>query len=276
MTAHAILRCLTEHRTPWLGKAIGALLGLLGGFFGVLIGLLLGHLMDELARQYRGDREIQAYLEAPGKSAFFEPCPGLAAYCALGTVIIAGSLERDRTGGAAERGSAQIELVARSAEVAFGCRETEMPTVESFCRLAASRLRQLNPDLLAESLSSRRAAYGDAAYLGNLLSAMALGKKALATAQRVRRILDPAYRAAPKESGRAGERDPWSVLGLDPGASLRQIKTTFRRLATQFHPDALRDLEEERQRSAAEAFMTIERAYREILRLRKSGSSAPS
>jgi len=274
MTAHAVLRYLTDHRTQWLGKVVGASLGLLGGFFGVLVGLLLGHLMDELARQHRGDREILAYLETPGKSAFFEPCPGLAAYCALATVIIAGSM--DRNGGAPERGGAQIELVIRSAGVAFGCQDSAMPTVESFCRLAASRLRQLNPDLLAESLSSRRAEFGDAAYLGSLLIAMALGSKALATAQRVRRILDPAYRPALEESGHSGERDPWSVLGLEPNASLRLIKTTFRRLATQFHPDALRDLEEERQRSAAEAFMTIEKAYREILRRRRSGTPSAS
>ncbi len=147
-----------------------------------------------------------------------------------------------------------------------------MPAVESFCRLSASRLRQLNLDLLAESLSSRRALYGDAAYLGSLLYAMALGDPALIAARRIRRILDPTWMATPEGPWPAGTTDPWSVLGLERNAPLRLIKTTFRQLATQFHPDAMRGLEEERQRSAAEAFMTIEKAYREILRLRKSGS----
>jgi curved DNA-binding protein CbpA len=38
-----------------------------------------------------------------------------------------------------------------------------------------------------------------------------------------------------------GERDPWTVLGLAPGASRAEVKRAYRRLSRAFHPDASRD-----------------------------------
>jgi DnaJ-domain-containing protein 1 len=35
-----------------------------------------------------------------------------------------------------------------------------------------------------------------------------------------------------------GERDPWSVLGLAPGAPRVEVKRAYRRLSRAFHPDA--------------------------------------
>ena len=38
-------------------------------------------------------------------------------------------------------------------------------------------------------------------------------------------------------TGRAGVADPYARLGLEPGASLAEVKRAYRRLAKQSHPD---------------------------------------
>ena len=44
------------------------------------------------------------------------------------------------------------------------------------------------------------------------------------------------------------ETKHWEVLGLQPGASSRDVTTAYRRLSRQHHPDKVGDLEEANQR----------------------------
>lgn len=61
--------------------------------------------------------------------------------------------------------------------------------------------------------------------------------------------------------------DAWGVLGLQPGASWKQIAAAHRRLAMQHHPDRLLDATPE-QREASEATMReINVAYNVLRRL---------
>jgi DnaJ-class molecular chaperone len=93
-------------------------------------------------------------------------------------------------------------------------------------------------------------------------------------AARIRAILDPGYRVFEQGIHSAAERlfppppeaSPWEVLGLDPGASPEEVKSGFRRLAIQFHPDSLQGLDEKQREEAAGAFIKIEEAYREIIK----------
>ncbi len=67
--------------------------------------------------------------------------------------------------------------------------------------------------------------------------------------------------------------DPYSVLGVDPGASDEEIKKVYRELARKYHPDnyqdnPLADLAEEKMKAINEAYDAITRA-----RSNGSGSS---
>lgn len=67
--------------------------------------------------------------------------------------------------------------------------------------------------------------------------------------------------------------DPYSVLGVDPGASDEEVKRAYRELARKYHPDnyqnnPLADLAEEKMKEINEAYDTITR--------NRSGSGAGS
>jgi DnaJ-domain-containing protein 1 len=259
-------------RLPWLGPAAGAFAGCAAGAAGAAIGLLMGFLVQALVRQLLNEKSIAAYLENPGRPAFAEADPGMAAYCALGVIILARSMARaGETFGWNAEDAAVTEPVLMSASEVFPRGRNYMPELETYCRLAASRVAVLKEDLLVESLSARRAPFKDLDRLGQSLERIGFGP-GRAEAGYIRSLLDPAYQGsgdAGRENRNNGpERslgfDPWKVLGLRPGSPMEEVKSTYRKLAVQFHPDALQILDEKRQAEAARAFMTIREAYRVI------------
>ncbi|MDR1211199.1 MAG: J domain-containing protein [Spirochaetaceae bacterium] len=252
---------------PWLGPAAGAVAGYAAGAAGAVIGFFMGFLVQELVRQFRNEKSIAAYFENPGRPAFAEADPGMAAYCALGLIILARSMARSGGpfGWNAED-AAVTEPVLMSAAAAFPRGRDHIPELETYCRLAASRVDTLNEDLLVESLAARRTPFKDLDRLGRSLERIGFGP-GRAEAEYIRSLLDPGYRDAEEPRSvkdRAGGFDPWKVLGLRPGSPMEEVKSTYRRLAVQFHPDALQILDRKRQAEAARAFMTIREAYRVI------------
>jgi molecular chaperone DnaJ len=59
-----------------------------------------------------------------------------------------------------------------------------------------------------------------------------------------------------------GERDPWTVLGLAPGASRSDVKRAFRKLSRALHPDASPDGDGERFRELREAYAELSSSAR--------------
>lgn len=68
-------------------------------------------------------------------------------------------------------------------------------------------------------------------------------------------------REAPR---RAGEKDPYAVLGLASDANEREIKRAYRKLMSQHHPDKLGDVPEELKRRAEERAREINAAYERL------------
>jgi DnaJ like chaperone protein len=66
-----------------------------------------------------------------------------------------------------------------------------------------------------------------------------------------------------RESGRA-----WKILGLGPEADVEQIKSAYRQLSLQNHPDKVANLGPEFVKVAEEKFKAIQEAYEEIRRER--------
>ena len=231
------------------GPILGGAIGLIGGIPGFLIGLLLGYLLGELVVQSRRDRQIFEYLENPGPQQFYESEPGLAAWCALGVLLVSDS--SDAPAAASEKIIKQVVLGA-----CYLFTGADPSLMGHFSRLALSGRNRLNPDLLAESLAARSRL--DKGNLARGLSALAEGEKSKSLAREIRLILNPAM------EDDVELKDPWKILGLPQGTPLKEVKFHYRRLAKQFHPDELQILDEKRQQAAAQAFMTIKEAYKQI------------
>jgi DnaJ like chaperone protein len=72
------------------------------------------------------------------------------------------------------------------------------------------------------------------------------------------------YRQAQSPPGAPPGKDPYAVLGLSRAASDREVKTAYRRLIGQHHPDKLGDVPEELKRRAEERAREINIAYEKI------------
>ena len=63
------------------------------------------------------------------------------------------------------------------------------------------------------------------------------------------------------DSDSPDRRDPYTILGVGPGASRQEIKAAYRRLAAAYHPDKVQHLGEDLQKMAEERFKEIQQAY---------------
>ncbi|MHC6202760.1 DnaJ domain-containing protein [Breznakiellaceae bacterium SP9] len=253
----------------WVSPLVGGFIGYFAGIFGACIGILMGYFLRELLNQSKDDAAVLRYFTHPGKSDFHEGEPGLAAYCALAVLIVALKTKPTRNNAQPYEIYA-IELASRSACSVFSPRFANAAFVESFCRLAYSRWNTINAALLAESLASKRKYKGDLTVLSQALQNLVVGAEAKTCADRIVSVLEAcehgAYADTESVLDRAG--DPWRVLGLAQDTSIDTVKSTFRRLALQFHPDSLSMLNEEQRHEATRAFMTIQNAYKEIMNVR--------
>jgi len=266
-----IIKLLWKNRLTWIGKAFGALFVFVAGWYGLLIGLLVGYLTDELLKQYFADKAIALYFENPTPNAFPEHESGSASFCALAVALLSASVntrtKRKKIFGSGETFGI-VENAAGIAAQAFG--SSSDSSLETYARIAASRIDRMNIDLLAESLASRRAGKADAPRLALALEPCAEGPEAKRLYERMRRVLDPNCQGGILQTGASSDPDSWTLLGLKKDADLEEVKTAFRRLAVQFHPDAQKGLDEKRGKAASEAFMKIDAAYRDILKHRGS------
>jgi DnaJ-domain-containing protein 1 len=242
-------------RLLWM--AGGGLAGIIFRVPGIIIGSILGYFLGEVASQLKNDRAIRRYFDNPGPSKFYEGEPGLAAFCALGAFLFSKASPRVLTD---ETAAARIACGAGSV---FPSGKKITGLAESFARIAFSRSRFLNPDLLTESLAARRAGLGDIPLLASELFSMAMGREAEREGRFIRQFLDPTYQPPPPDEA---VEDPWNVLGVPRGASREEIKSAFRRLALAFHPDNHAGLEEKERKEKSQAFMKIRDAYRELTR----------
>ena len=69
-------------------------------------------------------------------------------------------------------------------------------------------------------------------------------------------------------------KDPYSVLGIPPGASTDEVKRAYRELAKKYHPDVNAD--NPLKHLADEKMKEINEAYDQIMKMRESGASFTS
>ena len=59
--------------------------------------------------------------------------------------------------------------------------------------------------------------------------------------------------------------DPYSVLGLEPGASAEEVRKAYREQMALYHPDKVAHLGPDLQRTAHEKSLAIQEAYRKLI-----------
>jgi hypothetical protein len=67
-------------------------------------------------------------------------------------------------------------------------------------------------------------------------------------------------------SGDHEERDPFQILGVEPGASRDEIKAAYRRAVAKYHPDKVTHLGKEFQELAHQKLVVIQRAYETLMK----------
>jgi DnaJ like chaperone protein len=65
---------------------------------------------------------------------------------------------------------------------------------------------------------------------------------------------------------RAGDANPYTVLEIEPGPSREEIKSAYRRLAAQYHPDKVQHLGREIRELAETRFKEIQQAYDTLMK----------
>jgi hypothetical protein len=67
--------------------------------------------------------------------------------------------------------------------------------------------------------------------------------------------------AAAEPKGESASADPYTVLGVDRGASPDEIRAAHRRMVAQYHPDKVSHLGKELQEMAHQKLIAIQQAY---------------
>ncbi|MGD0724919.1 MAG: TerB family tellurite resistance protein [Spirochaetia bacterium] len=248
------------------GKLIGALIGSIAGPFGTLFGGLIGHLFDRAA-------EDRQFLGAASRSRVPRGDPVSNAQVNFLTCLIGLSISV-----ADADGNVKVSHIDAMKE--FFRRNFSFPSVdqEVIQRLIDEMYRN-RARIDVQGLCAYYAAVSS--FEGRVLLLRLLFQIARADAQGISRteealisritsllgLGEQIFRQVRaeflRESGRA-----WKILGLSPEADVEQIKSAYRQLSLQNHPDKVANLGPEFVKVAEERFKAIQQAYEEIRRER--------
>jgi DnaJ like chaperone protein len=249
------------------GKLVGALLGwvLLRNPIGLFIGFVLGHLWDQGTTR-------RAQSSPP--DAFIGPLFGLA-----GAIAKSDGRVSEPEIAATENLIARLRLSpAQRAEAIARFKEGKQDNfavdhafaeLRDWCRGRRDRAYILL-DLLLEIVFAEGALTPEKlAIVRRLCASLGVHEQELAALAAMRgygfgHAGGGGYRHSQPPPGAPPGKDPYAVLGLSRDASDREIKTAYRRLISQHHPDKLGDVPEELKRRAEERAREINAAYEKI------------
>jgi hypothetical protein len=256
------MRRVAKILEPRVCAIVGAFAGLLAGWFGAAVGLIIGFMLDVARLEAQARRRVSAYLERPDEAAscgaggpeFPEALPGYAAAACL-------ALRGDWPGLSALE--ARRALWGRLSAAALprtvrARRESERLT-DAAARCARPDFPGLARLLATSDMPRARRLLADWAFAA---AAFGCGRLDAGTELELRAALgDCGVGAedilAARMSSFPGERDPWTVLGLAPGASRADVKRAYHRLSRAVHPDASPGDDGERFRELREAYVEL-------------------
>lgn len=246
----------------WIGKIVGGTVGLaIGGPLGMIAGIAFGNLFDragQMPSHQEGERTFSA--EKQNQMVFFVGAFSMLARLAT----VDGQLHPEERRKVEEFINQDLKLDWQSKRAALRVFETALTsggTFEQFARqfyenFAHQReLLELMIDILV------RVAAAD----GTIQQSE---ERLIAQAARIFRIPDSLLASILQRYSRFSTSlaKSYAVLGLEPNASVDEIKRAYRKLSIDFHPDTIasKGLPEEFTAFATEKFRSIQEAYETI------------
>jgi len=254
------------------GKLFGAALGFsFGGPIGALLGTAIGHLVDvsddgSPAGRSRGGPYGVGVNQSNENLTFITSL----VYLLVGTARSDG----EATGGELDR----IRIFFRQ-QLGYG--EAQMFVIDRI--IGAALGQDIN---LGETCSDIRArtVYEERLFLVRLCFEIALSDQRLNSTEdgfigqaahslgieqydfmMVRRTFVDSKKGDARMRSQSGERNPYAVLGVQPGSSRDEVLKAYRELAARYHPDKVSHLGEEFIQLATSKFTEIQGAYDQIL-----------
>ena len=252
----------------WVGKAVGGVLGLVaGGYVGSAVGILVGHQFDRgLAKRTQG---AQAAGLAPEhiQASFFR-----ATFAVMGHIAKADGRVSETEIRAARLVMHGMELspaqVTSAVEHFTAGKESGYPVDVTLSRLRSQL--QDRPDLKRAfvEIQMQAAVAGGGIdrskreLLWRVARGLGLGRVELAQIEALAR----AQHARGKGKDFVSLEEAYGVLGVEPSAGDAEVKTAYRRLMNQHHPDKLvsRGLPESMMGVAEKKTQEIRAAYERI------------
>ena len=244
------------------GKLIGALLGSLAGPMGAILGGLVGHLYD------RATEERDAAGRIGQRSREFEESISAAQLDFL-TSLIGLSIAVANADGHVR--VSQVEALKSFFTQNFPYSRDDHRIIQAVIDETFVNRDQLDVEALAGYYRLNSSPAGRLLLLRLLFKIAEADKQGISEAEEqiIRRIaaalrIDAAsYRSVAAEFKQEDNR-AYRILGVTPESSNEQIRSAYRKLAAQHHPDTVANLGEEFTEVAEEKFKLINEAYAEI------------
>lgn len=250
-------------RFVW-GTIVGAAVGWAGGPFGSLFGAGLGMLVDQVIEGMRRRKALHSFLCDPAG-----PPPRRVAPVAAATIGLLAATAQHRP----HPNAASVEAV-----VSWINRESNAGSVWTLHGLLRDAATADDPPDLAglAAVVERHRSVDACGQLFDLLLTVARDGHGtpVALSERMREELDTIGEGLGVPTVRRTEllhpsllldATACDVLGVPRDASAEQVKRVYRRLAAQFHPDTLGELDEGRRRMSSDAFIRITEAYERLI-----------
>ena len=255
----------------WIGKAVGGVLGYaVAGPVGSALGILLGHQFDQgLGERLSTDHRPTRFASQRIQQIFFE-----TTFAAMGHIAKADGLVSEKEIRAARRIMHTMQLSpeqVREAIAHFTAGKNADFPMSAKLALLRDRLGSRR-DLTRAFMEIQMQALVAAGEIGKakreqlwqVARALNLGRVELAQIEALVRA--QLYHSTGTRNDKSSLEDAYRVLGLDPSVSDREVKTAYRRLMNQHHPDKLvaRGLPESMTSVAEEKTHEIRAAYERI------------
>lgn len=262
----------------WVGKLIGGAVGLVlakGGLLGLLVGVAVGHQFDRGFRGGGGASAFKPVSPARRRQVFFE-----SLFLAMGHLAKADgrvseaeiqaartSMHRMRLG--PEEVRRAIDLFSRGKDPNFPI-DQQIRELNEVCQGQPALIRNFLEALMELALIENTMTAAERELLWRMAAGLGVGRVEMAQFEAVLR----AQRSFGQGGGQQGARrsgtvsldQAYKALGVTSSATDKEVKTAYRRLMSQHHPDKLvaRGLPDSMMEVAEERTREIRKAYETI------------
>jgi DnaJ like chaperone protein len=263
-----------RHRT---GLVIGALIGLTGGISGVFFGAAIGYYLDKLIRSVAG---AESWTQAKAQTAFFD-----ATFCVMGKIAKADGQVTAEEIQYAEAVMTRMQLTGELRKRAIECfsqgksAQFDLNQVLEPLRRALVNnvsVRQMFIEIqLQAALVDGEFSPSEGRVLTEVCQLLGISQQEFeAVAQRMKAeqsFHQGGGQGQFESAGGLGLKQAYGVLGVDQACDAKTLKTAYRKLMSQHHPDKLvaRGLPDEMMQIAKEKTQEIQAAYDAIKKSRK-------